>query len=99
MRSKVIGAFVFVLALAMWLADAVLPALLLVGALAPALIYSRYCQPSNDVKDLREFLKNSFDGRVLEFNLNEITKPGDNSISKIRGLQVKLSKSNRSNEV
>lgn len=101
MRSKAIGVLVLVLilALALFLADAISPVILLVGVSAPTLIYSRYRQPSNDVKNLRAFLKSVFDGRVFEFNLKEITKPGDNSISKIRGLQVKLLRSNCSNEV
>lgn len=56
-------------------------------------------QPLNEIKNLHDFLENTFESSVLEFNLNVITKPGDNAISKIRGLQVKFKKSNYSNEV
>lgn len=55
-------------------------------------------QSSNEFKNLHEFLKHIFDGRVLEYNLNKITE-SDKAISKIRALQVKLRNSIHANEV
>lgn len=54
-------------------------------------------QSSNAFKNLHEFLENTFDGRVLEFNFNNLTQ--SDTISKVRSLQAKLRKSNSSNEV
>lgn len=101
MRFKTITVLALVLAfaLASLLVDAIPLGLLLAGVLAPTFIYSRLNPPSSDIKNLREFLDTTFDGKILEYHLNDVTKPGDNSISKIRGLEVKLLKSNGSNEV
>lgn len=55
-------------------------------------------QSSNEFKNFREFLKNIFGGRILEYNLNKITG-SDKAISKIRALQVKLRNSSHANEV
>lgn len=101
MRFKEIGVLVLVLTLAsaLLLADAVSPTLLFIGVITPTLVYSRYRQPSNDVKNMREFLKSAFDGKVQDFSFNEITKPGDNFNSRFRGLQVKLLKNNGTKEV
>lgn len=80
--------------------------LICVFILALAFMWTRYfdrknviVQPRNEIKNLHKFLQSNFGGKILKFNLNTITKPGDNYNSKIRGLQVKLLKSNHSNEV
>lgn len=81
--------------------------LLTIGVLALvfALIWIGYLpekntiQISEELKNLPEFVENSFGGRVLEFNLSAVTEPGDNYNSKIVGLQVKLLKNDHSNEV
>ena len=55
---------------------------------------------SHEIKHLHEFLQKQFDGRVLEFNkLDNLMKSGDGFTSEIRALQLKLVKSNHSNEV
>lgn len=58
-------------------------------------------QSASTIKNLPEFLEENFDGKVLELQLNAITKPGDNYNSKIGGLQVKIMKNsdNLPNEV
>ena len=54
----------------------------------------------NRSEKLHEFLQKQFDGRVLEFNkLDNLMKSGDGFTSEIRALQLKLVKSNNSNEV
>lgn len=49
----------------------------------------------NGLKNLHEFLEDKFDGKVLKFDLNEVSKPGDSHNSKVWGLQVKLVKNNK----
>lgn len=57
-------------------------------------------QPTSDrFKNLHEFLDHVFGGRTLEFHVKNLTKPGDGAISDLRALDVKLRKSNHSNEV
>lgn len=80
--------------------------LMLIGVLllVLAFIWTRYFSGKNSIQSLNEnknlynFLQSKFGGKVLEFNLNTITKPGDNYNSMIQELQVKL-KSSHSNEV
>lgn len=57
-------------------------------------------QPTSDqFKNLHEFLDHIFGGRILEFHLKNLTKPGDGKISDIRALDVKLRKNNHASEV
>lgn len=54
---------------------------------------------SDEFKNLHEFLESIFGGRVLEFSFDKLNKTGVKTISEIRALEVKLGKSNYSNEV
>lgn len=48
---------------------------------------------------MHEFLEHVFDGKVIEFTFNTLTKPGDNYRGLVQKLDVKLLKNNHSNEV
>ena len=56
-------------------------------------------KPLNGLTNLHKFLNDILDGKVLEMNSNDLTKPGDQNSSEIRGIQVKFMKNNNSNEV
>ena len=79
--------------------------LVITATIAIPLICTRHqviaiADSSHEVKNLYEFLQINFDGRVLEYKLlNNLMESGDGFTSEIRALQLKLVKSNRSNEV
>ena len=79
----------------------------LTGALAIVAIYiilficSRHhvTGAADEIRNFHEFLENSLGGKVLEFNMSNLLKPGDGYKSEIQALEVKLNENNSSNEV
>lgn len=54
-------------------------------------------QPSGEIKDFANFLEKSLQRKVLEYNINPLTKPGDNFGAILQSVDVKVG--NDSNNV